>query len=62
MNFRTTFAVMAGRFVQWFLKSFTSGGSSLPGKIATKIDPYLLKELGKDYEVIVITGTNGKTP
>ncbi len=37
------------------------GGSSLPGKITTKIDPNILSHLGKNYDVIVITGTNGKT-
>lgn len=61
MNVKTRLAVSVGRFTQWFLKTFTNGGSSLPGKIATKISPNLLKELGQDYEVVVITGTNGKT-
>lgn len=61
MNVKTKVAVSVGRFTQWFLKTFTNGGSSFPGKIATKISPELLKELGQDYEVIVITGTNGKT-
>ncbi|HLR92808.1 MAG TPA: Mur ligase family protein, partial [Atopostipes sp.] len=48
-------------FTQWFLKTFTNGGSSLPGKVATRINPDLLKELAEDYEVVMITGTNGKT-
>lgn len=61
MNVKTKVAVSAGRFTQWFLKTFTNGGSSLPGKVATKISPDLLKELGQDYEVVLITGTNGKT-
>ena len=61
MNVKTKVAVSAGRFTQWFLKTFTNGGSSLPGKVATKISPDLLKELGQDYEVVIITGTNGKT-
>lgn len=61
MNAKTKVAVSVGRFTQWFLKTFTNGGSSLPGKVATKISPNLLKELGQDYEVVVITGTNGKT-
>lgn len=37
------------------------GGSSLPGQIATKIDPAVLKDLTRNYDVIIITGTNGKT-
>lgn len=61
MNFKTRLAVISGRFTQWFLQTFTNGGSSLPGKIATKINPDLLSELAKDYRVVLITGTNGKS-
>lgn len=61
MNNRTKLATLIGRTTQWGLKKFTSGGSSLPGKLATKIDPNILQELGRDYEVVIITGTNGKT-
>lgn len=61
MSFKSSIAKMAGKSSYWFLHTFRSGGSSLPGKITTKIDPTILKDLGKDYDVIVITGTNGKT-
>ena len=37
------------------------GGSSYPGKLALKIDPKILDTLAKDYEIVVVTGTNGKT-
>src|SRR5699024_8395448 len=40
---------------------FTKGGSSLPGKLALKIDPNILGHLAEDYKVVVVTGTNGKT-
>lgn len=61
MKARTILATIAGRFAQWGLKTFSGGGSSYPGKLATRIDPNLLSELGKDYKVIIVTGTNGKT-
>lgn len=61
MNFKTKLAVISGRFTQWFLQTFTNGGSSLPGKVATRINPDLLKELAKNYKVVLITGTNGKS-
>lgn len=61
MNNRTRIATLIGRTTQWGLKKFTSGGTSLPGKLATKIDPNILKTLGQDYDVVIITGTNGKT-
>ena len=37
------------------------GGSSLPGKIALKIRPGILKSAAKGYRIIMVTGTNGKT-
>ncbi|WP_195555671.1 MurT ligase domain-containing protein [Weissella cibaria] len=37
------------------------GGTSLPGKLATKIDPEVMTMLAEKYDVILITGTNGKT-
>lgn len=43
------------------LKTFFKGGSSLPGKLALKVDPHILDSLAKDYQVVVVTGTNGKT-
>ncbi len=61
MTLRSNFAAFAGRSSYWFLHTFMKGGSSLPGKITTKIDPDILKHLGQNYDVIVITGTNGKT-
>lgn len=61
MTLRSNFAINAGRFALWGLTTFTRGGSSLPGKIATTIDPNVLQELTKNYKVVVITGTNGKT-
>lgn len=36
-------------------------GSTLPGKLALKFDNNILNTLARDYEVVVITGTNGKT-
>lgn len=61
MNLKSRLALICGKFAYWFLTTFTKGGSSLPGKIATYIDPDILKYLAKNYRVIVITGTNGKT-
>ena len=61
MKFKSQLATVAGRTSQQLLKRFTSGGTSLPGKIAQKIDPEILKALGENYRVVIITGTNGKT-
>ena len=61
MGLRSQLAITVGKTSQWFLKTFLKGGSSYPGKLALKIDPNILQHFSEDYEVIVITGTNGKT-
>lgn len=61
MSLRSGVATAVGKTSYWFLHTFMHGGSSLPGKLAARIDPEILKHLGQNYDVIVITGTNGKT-
>ena len=61
MSLRSSFATLTGKSSRWFLQTFFKGGSSLPGKIALKLDPNVLDSLAKDYHIIVVTGTNGKT-
>ncbi|GLB47088.1 UDP-N-acetylmuramyl peptide synthase [Philodulcilactobacillus myokoensis] len=61
MSFRSSLAEVAGKSSYWILHNFFHGGSSFPGKITTQIDPKVLKHLGANYRVIIVTGTNGKT-
>lgn len=61
MSLRSQIAIATGKFARWFLTTFTKGGSSLPGKIALTLDSNVLQALSKDYEVIIVSGTNGKT-
>lgn len=44
-----------------FVLSKLGRGSTLPGKLALKFDNDILNTLARDYKVVVITGTNGKT-
>lgn len=37
------------------------GGTNFPGKIALKFDKDILSKISKNYKVILVTGTNGKT-
>lgn len=37
------------------------GGSNFPGRVALKLDGSILKTICKNYKIIVVTGTNGKT-
>ncbi len=44
-----------------YICSLFGRGSSLPGKIALKLRPGILRYVSKGYKVIIVTGTNGKT-
>lgn len=61
MSIRSTVAKWAGQSSYWFLTNFTKGGSSFPGRITEIIDPHFLNTISSDYDVILVTGTNGKT-
>lgn len=61
MSMKSLLAKFLGQSANWLLKTFTKGGTSFPGKLALNIDPTILSHLSKDYDVLIITGTNGKT-
>ena len=61
MSLRTTAAVAAAKLIHASMRALGRNGRAMPGLIALKIQPKLVSELAKDYETIVITGTNGKT-
>lgn len=62
MTIRSSFASFVGKSTYWLLRDVLHrGGTSLPGKIATNIDPDILKNLAQDFDVVLVTGTNGKT-
>ncbi|MGT2926227.1 lipid II isoglutaminyl synthase subunit MurT [Streptococcus cuniculipharyngis] len=60
MTVKSIFAKMAGKSAHLVLSKL-GRGSTLPGKIALSIDKQILDDLSKDYEIVVITGSNGKT-
>lgn len=60
MTLKTTLGILAGKSSH-FILSKLGRGSTLPGKIALKFDKDILDTLAQDYEIVVVTGTNGKT-
>ncbi len=61
---RTCLAINTAKAVSGLVNALHLGaGTSLPGKIARKIDPELLSNLGRQIRetTIAVTGTNGKT-
>lgn len=62
MSFKSALATFVGKSSYVVLHDILRrGGTSLPGKLATKIDPDVMTTLAEHYDVILITGTNGKT-
>lgn len=57
---KTLMGITAGKTAQTLLKSM-GRGSTYPGKLALQFDKNILDTLAKDYEIVVVTGTNGKT-
>ncbi len=55
------FVILFIKGVSFFLKIFGKNGGNLPGKLAFKLNPNILKCFKIDCPVIAVTGTNGKT-
>lgn len=60
MSIQSVFGSLIGKTSHKIL-SHMGRGTTLPGKLALKLDPHILNKLAKDYDIIVVTGTNGKT-
>lgn len=61
MAIRTVLASLVCKSTYHALRLLRRGGTSLPGKLALKIDPGFLSTLSRGVKTIIITGTNGKT-
>lgn len=64
MRFRTRFALAAGKAAALGIRGFRAGGgTTLPGRVARKLDPSFVTEMvrGLPLGCALITGTNGKT-
>lgn len=62
MTIRATLAKATAKSSYWLLhKILHRGGTSLPGKLAVQIDPDILHSLEQDFDLVIVTGTNGKT-
>ncbi len=61
MSIRQELAIFTARLARLAAKMLRRGGTSLPGEIALKIDPHLPQKLLAGQELILVSGTNGKT-
>ena len=58
---QSTLAILASKSASFILKKGFKKGTSLPGKIASKICPDIMRHVSKRVKIVLITGTNGKT-
>lgn len=58
---KTKLAIAAVKATAPVLRRFGKGGTTLPGRIALKLDPQILAKVSEGLHVTVVTGTNGKT-
>jgi lipid II isoglutaminyl synthase (glutamine-hydrolysing) len=61
MKLRQFIAIFVSKFAILTLHLLRRGGTTLPGKVAFKLYPGILASIAKDFEIIMVTGTNGKT-
>lgn len=61
MKIKTLISLALARISRTILRLTKHKATSLPGKIACKIDSNILDELSKNTKFIFVTGTNGKT-
>ena len=60
-KFKIAVSIAACKLSRKLIRLLGRGGTDMPGKIAMKFCPDLLKYLASDVEVLIVTGTNGKT-
>ncbi|MDR1606558.1 MAG: Mur ligase family protein [Streptococcaceae bacterium] len=61
MTIKASIAIFLGKSSQFILQKLFKRGSTFPGRLALTIDPQILDTLARDYQIVVVTGTNGKT-
>lgn len=61
ISIKSFFSIIISKIIIKLSKALFKGGSNFPGRVALKLDKDILKTICKDYKVILITGTNGKT-
>ena len=61
MKLWTCVTIIACKLARFILRKLGRGGTSIPGIIAKKMHPKILKDLSQGVNIILVTGTNGKT-
>ncbi|MDO4519571.1 MAG: MurT ligase domain-containing protein [Eubacteriales bacterium] len=58
---QTVLSVAACKFTRFVLRKTGRGGTAIPGIVAMKVSKNILCKVSDGMEIVVVTGTNGKT-
>ena len=61
ISIKSIVSILATKFTIFLTKTILKGGTTFPGKVALKLDKNILTKVASGYNVILVTGTNGKT-
>lgn len=61
MNLRLYFTIAISKLTIKLCRLTKKGGTTLPGKVARKLYPDIVKVISRSFKTIMVTGTNGKT-
>ncbi|MDP4143750.1 MAG: Mur ligase family protein [Bacillota bacterium] len=61
IKINTFFSIITSKIIIKLSNRLFKGGTNFPGRIALRMDKHVLSTITKDYKIILITGTNGKT-
>lgn len=61
IKIKSLLSILFSKTALFLCEKILKGGTNFPGKVALKLDKDILKVLSKDFKVVLITGTNGKT-
>lgn len=61
IGIRASLTIIITKLTKLLSQKLFKGGTNFPGKVALKLDKNILKKVSKNYKVILVTGTNGKT-
>lgn len=61
ISIKSIISILATKFTIFLTKTILKGGTTFPGKVALKLDKNILTKVASGYNVILVTGTNGKT-
>ncbi|WP_460279297.1 MurT ligase domain-containing protein [Clostridium sp. CTA-5] len=61
ISIKSILSILLAKSTAFLSKHILKGGSTFPGKVALKVDKTILKKVSAGYNVILVTGTNGKT-